>query len=315
MQKRSFSHPQTGILLLAFGGPRSLDEVEPFLNNIFSGHPLTPSLIDQVRTRYQRIGGKSPLLEITERQARSLENHLRKGGHRIDVHIGMRHWHPYIHESLKAMAEKGMKKVLCLIMSPYSSRATAKGYHDAVHEAIMDLEKEMGAYFASSWHTHPLYLEAVTKTVEEGLAQFPPHRQRYVPIIFSAHGLPENLVKNDPYVDHINATISGIMERFKGNTWYLAFQSRGRGKGKWLSPAIEEGLEIVAQSGMKEVLITPLSFVADHLETLYDLDLVLREKAEALGLQFQRASALNDHPKFIEALTDIVSKSIDQKLS
>lgn len=309
------SNQHIGILLLAFGGPNSLDDVEPFLQNIFSGRPLSPSLIDQVRERYRLIGGKSPLLKITERQAQSLKNSLLKAGRVIEVYIGMRHWHPYIRETFKTMGEKGIKKVLCLILSPYSSQATARGYKDAVQTAIKNSTKKLKVDFMPSWHTNPIYIDAVFEKVKSGLDLFSSHRQPYVQIIFTGHSLPQTAVKNDPYPDQIHATISSVMERFKNHDWHLAFQSRGKENGEWLSPDVEDVLKVLAKSGKGEVLVVPLGFISDHLETLHDLDITLRKKAQDLGLKFQRSPSLNDSPKFIEALTDIVLKSIKQKSS
>ncbi|MCD6353232.1 MAG: ferrochelatase [Proteobacteria bacterium] len=301
-----------GILLLAFGCPHSLDDVGPFLENIFSGRPLTPFLIDQVRERYQFIGGKSPLLEITESQARSLKVGLQKAGKAMDVYIGMRHWHPYIREPLKTMGEKGIKKVLCLILSPFSTAATAESYEDAVQQAINDSTKKMKVDFVPSWHTNPLYLDAVFEKVKEGLALFSPHRQSYVQIIFTAHSLPLSTVRNDPYVDQIKTTICGVMKRLKNHKWHLAFQSSGTGDEKWLSPNVKDVLEIIARHGTKEVLMVPIGFVSDHLETLYDLDISLKKKADNLGLQYQRSPSLNDSPKFIKALTNVVLLFLEQ---
>jgi len=304
-----------GILLLAFGGPNSLDDVGPFLENIFPGRPLSPALIDQVRERYRLIGGKSPLLKITERQAQSLKHSLLKARRVIEVYTGMRHWHPYIQETFKTMGGKGVKKVLCLILSPYSSRATAEGYKDAVQTAIKNSTKKIEVNFVPSCHTNPICIDAVFEKVKAGLDLFPSHRQPYVQIIFTGHSLPQTAVKNDPYVDQIHATISSVMQRFKNNDGHLAFQSRGRGNGEWLSPDVEDVLKVLAKSGKVEVLVVPLGFVSDHLETLHDLDIILRKKAWDLGLNFQRSPSLNDSPKFIEALTDIVLKSLDQEPS
>lgn len=315
MQKLLPSPQQIGILLLAFGGPNSLDEVEPFLKNIFSGRPLNPSLFNEVRERYRLIGGRSPLPEITERQARALKDSLKKAGVTIEVYIGMRYWHPFIQESLKAMSEKGVSKILCLILSPFASRAFAGGYIDAVNQAIKNADKEMEADFVTNWHLNPLYLDAVSEKVNEGLARFPLNQRLSVQIIFTSHSLPLSLVKNDPYVEQIKETISGVMECLGHNEWHLAFQSRGRGEGEWLSPDVEEVLKILAGSEKKEILVVPLGFVSDHLETLYDLDISLREKASALGICFQRSPSLNDSPEFIEALTNIILKFLYQQLT
>jgi len=302
-----------GILLLAFGGPNSLDEVEPFLKNIFFGRSLLPSYIDQVRKRYRLIGGKSPLLEITERQARSLKASLLKAGRKLPVYIGMRHWHPYVPETIKTMEKEDIRKLLCLILSPYSDGVAAKDYKDAVYQAVKSSTQNIESEFLPSWHNNPFYIAAVAEKIREGLLLFSSRQPPDVQIVFTAHNLPQSMVRNDPYVNQIRATISIVMKRFKNFGWYLAFQSRGKRKEKWLSPNVEEVLEILAKSGKQEVLVAPLSFVSDNLETLHDLDIVLKKKADDLGLVFHRSPSLNDSPKFIKALTDIILNSLNKK--
>jgi len=305
------AHHNIGIILLAFGGPDSLDDVEPFLKNVLSGRPVLPSFVDEVRERYRLIGGRSPLLEITKRQAHALHVRLLKAQQPIEVYVGMRHWHPYIHETLNVLTEKGVRKVLCLIMAPFATKATDESYKVGIEQGIKQGANTMEVYYAPSWHVNPLYLEAVITKVKEGLALFPPSRQRHVHMLFTAHSLPLTAVENDPYVDQIKATIGEVMKRCNDHDWCLAFQSHGGKGGAWLSPNVEEMLETIAKSGKREVLVVPLGFVADHLEILYDLDIVLTEKAHDLGLVLQRSPSLNDSPKFIEALADISIPSLD----
>ena len=311
MQPISLSDQHIGILLLAFGGPKSLDEIEPFLKNIFSYRPLLPSWIDEARERYRLIGGSSPLLGITEKQAKALKLSLLKAGKEIEVYIGMRYWHPYIHETIKTMNKKGIRKVLCLILSPYSTPYTTKIYKGAVDQAINYLTEEMERVFLPSWHINPLYIEAIAEKINEGLALFSSSEKADVQIVFTAHSLPQAMVKNDPYVDQIKETIFSVMKYFENYHWYLSFQSRGRGKDNWLSPDVEEVLKILNRKGKRKALVVPIGFVSDNLETLYDLDIALKEKAKSLGILLQRSPSLNDSPKFIKALTDMILKVLD----
>ena len=314
MRRSPFVHQQTGALLLAFGGPRFIDEVKPFIEQVFSHRGLTPSVIDEVLSRYQRIGGKSPLYEITERQAKALKSQLLEEGHEIEVSVGMRHWHPFIHETLKMMEAGGIRKAVCLVLSPFVTRATAGGYYEAVEEAVTALEKKIEVHFVPSWHNNPLYIEALREKVKEGLAKFSPHRRSEVTILFTAHSLPKSLLKADPYREQIDSTISAITEGLPTKTWYLAFQSGRRGQEEWLSPAVDEVVMLFAKRGMRDILLVPLSFVAEHLETLYDLDILLRDKADALGLRLERVPSLNDDPLFIKALTAIILQVLTQHL-
>ena len=302
------SYQHCGILLLAFGGPSSLDDVEPFLQNVFSGRPLNPSVVNQVKERYQLIGGKSPLPEITERQARSLQDNLKKRGALCDVSIGMRYWQPSISEAINTLHAKGIKKILCIILSPFSTGAATGGYNRAVYQTIKESHQTMEAHFVSPWNTHARYLDAAADRVKEGLNLFSANIRTSVPIVFSAHSLPLEHLNDDPYVNEIKKTIAGLITRLEKHEWYLAFQSKGK-EGAWLAPYVEEVLKDIAASGKKDVLVVPLGFVSDHLETLYDLDIVLRKKALDLGLNFKRAPSLNDSPQFIEALTEVIVNS------
>jgi len=302
------SYQHSGILLLAFGGPRSLEDVEPFLKNVFSGRPLNPFVVNQVKERYQLIGGKSPLPEITERQARSLQDNLKKRGTLCDVSIGMRYWQPSISEAINTLHAKGIKKILCIILSPFSTGVATGGYNRAVYQTIKESHQTMEAHFVSPWNTHARYLDAAADRVKEGLALFSANIRASVSIVFSAHSLPLEHVNDDPYVNEIKKTIAGVIMRLEKHEWYLAFQSQGK-EGAWLAPYGEEVLKNIAASGKKDVLVVPLGFVSDNLETLYDLDIVLRKKALDLGLNFKRAPSLNDSPQFIEALTEVIVNS------
>jgi ferrochelatase len=299
-----------GIVLLAFGGPGSIDDVEPFLGNVLTGRPVLPALVDEVRERYRLIGGRSPLLEITKRQAHALHLQLLKSQHSIEVHVGMRHWHPYIHETLNVLAEKGVKRILGLMMAPFATKATAASYQVGVNQGIKQGANAVEVHYAPSWHLNPLYINAVVAKVEEGLTLFVPHRQKHVHMVFTAHSLPLTAVENDPYVDQIKTTIEEVMKRFNDHSWSLAFQSQGKKGGAWLSPNVEGVLESLAKRGKREVLVVPLGFVADHLEILYDLDIVLAEKANDLELVLHRSPSLNDSPQFIAALADIALTSL-----
>lgn len=303
------SYQNSGILLLAFGGPNSLEDVEPFLKKIFSGRPLNPFVVNQLKERYKLIGGKSPLPEITERQARSLQDSLKKRGTPCEVSIGMRYWQPSISEAINTLLAKGIKKILCIILSPFSTGAARGGYNTAVYQTIEDSHQTMETHFVSPWNMHARYLDAAADRVKEGLNLFSANIRTSVSIVFSAHSLPLEHVNDDPYVNEIKKTIAGVITRLEKNEWYLAFQSQGK-EGAWLAPHVEKVLKDIAASGKKDVLVVPLGFVSDHLETLYDLDIVLRKKALDLGLNFKRAPSLNDSPQFIEALTEIIVTSL-----
>ena len=307
-------HPSDSIavLLLAFGGPENLDAVEPFLRNVLIGRPITPELVERVKKRYELIGGKSPLPETTRNQARLLEERLNKTSS-FKVYIGMRHWRPFIKDTVKQIKEEGIKRIIAVPMAPQASKASTGGYIDAMNKALEEVSGIIDVTVAEAWYKNLLYLQAVADTVKEALKEFPEERRMDVQVIFSAHSLPKRTVEGDPYEMQLKETMDGILKIIGPVNSYLAYQSKGQAPGEWLGPEVELVMEGLAKEGKKDVLIVPIGFVCDHVETLYDIDIVFKKKADELGMNFKRAASLNDSPLFIEALADIVKKNILRK--
>ena len=309
-------HPSDSIavLLLAFGGPENLDAVEPFLRNVLIGRPITPELVDRVKKRYELIGGKSPLPEITRNQARLLEERLNKTSSFIlhpssfKVYVGMRHWHPFIKDTVKQIKEEGIKRIIAMPMAPQASKASTGGYIDAMNKALEEVPG-IEVIVAEAWYKNLLYLQAVADTVKGALKEFPEERRMDVQVIFSAHSLPKRTVEGDPYEMQLKETMDGVLKIIGPINSSLAYQSKGQAPGEWLGPEVELVMERLAKEGKKDVLIVPIGFVCDHVETLYDIDIVFKKKAEELGMNFKRAASLNDSKAFIEALADIVMRA------
>jgi len=307
-----------GILLLNMGGPDSLEAVRPFLYNLFSDHDiirLGPRALQEPlawlisffrskksRKYYQQIGGRSPLGEITEAQARALEASLGTG---FKVYMGMRYWHPLISDTLQQIRQDGIQQLIALTLYPHYSRATTGS-------SIAELKRVSQGFqitFIEQWYDWPMYIDALLETVQEGLAAF--LQPEEVDVLFSAHSLPEYFIKEgDPYLDHTKATISELTKRQPMN-WHLSFQSRS-GPVKWLSPSTDEMIRNLAQKGCKQLLVVPVSFVSDHIETLYELDILYKGLAESYGITFRRCRALNTSDKLIQALKALV---MQRKLS
>ncbi|MEK6725398.1 MAG: ferrochelatase [Deltaproteobacteria bacterium] len=296
----------TAVLLLAFGGPEDLDVVEPFLRNVLVGRPITSELVERVKRRYALIGAKSPLPDITRRQAKLLEERLGAG---FKVYVGMRHWHPFIKDTVKQIKEDGIKRIIAMPMAPQASKASTGGYIDAMNKALEEVSG-IDVTVAEAWYKNLLYLQAVADTVKEALKEFPEEIRMDVQVIFSAHSLPERTVEGDPYVMQLKETMEGVLKIIGPINSYLAYQSKGQAQGEWLGPEVEFVMEGLAKEGKKDVLIVPIGFVCDHVETLYDIDIVFKKKAEELGMNFKRAASLNDSKAFIEALEDIVKKNL-----
>jgi ferrochelatase len=295
---------------LAFGGPRSLDEVEPFLARLFGGRTPSSEQLERVKERYRFIGGRSPLPGITLKQAKALEDSLNSKGCRFISYVGMRYGHPRIEETFKEILRDGIREVIALPMAPFRSSASTGAYIDEVDRIRKKVEEKIEVSFVVGWHLHPLFLEAIQEKVEEGLAAFAPEERKRVHLIFSAHSLPKSLVENEPYVQDMEESVREVVKKFEPLPWHIAFQSRGMGPGEWLGPDVESVLTGLSKQKVREVLIVPIGFVADHIEVLYDIDVLYRRKAESMAVVLKRTNSLNFSEKFIEALSKIVEEHV-----
>jgi len=298
------------ILLLAFGGPRSLDEVEPFLTRLFRGRKPSSEQLERIKERYRLIGGRSPLPEITLKQAKALENNLGAKGYPFKSYVGMRYGHPLIEETLKKIAEDGIHEVIALPMAPFRSRASTGAYIEEVNQLKKSMGEKPEISFVEGWHLHPLFLGAIQEKIEEGLIQFTPEERKKVHLVFSAHSLPKSLVENEPYVKDMEESVQEVLKKIEPLPWHIGFQSRGMGPEEWLGPDVESVLTELSRQKVREVLIIPIGFVADHIEVLYDIDILYREKAEPMGMILKRTASLNFSERFIEALAAIVEEHI-----
>ena len=309
---------KTGVLLLNMGGPDSLDAVRPFLFNLFSDRKiirLGPAFLQRpiawmiARKRapksaanYAKIGGRSPLLEITSRQAKALEALLNKKGEgRCLCEPAMRYWYPRTPDQLETFKQKGIKRVIGLSMYPHYSLATGGTSLDEFREKA----RELGLDFTTveSFPDHPLYIQALKEAVEKGLEKIK-DRQNFV-LIYSAHSLPKSMIEEgDPYVDHLKRTVQAL-ERQTGITGKLCFQSRS-GPVEWLEPATDDMLIGLVEEGVREILCLPISFVSDHIETLYEIDMLYAGMMRQRGVSLVRTPSLNESPAFIRALYELV---------
>jgi ferrochelatase len=335
-----------GVILLNLGGPDSLEAIKPFLFNLFSDREiirLGPSflqrplarLISSLRSNktagyYRLIGGKSPILDITRAQAKALEEalnmdppppsllHRGKGMTEVKckVYVGMRYWHPFIEDVVQDMHRDGIRKVIALSLYPQYSVTTSGSSISKFREAASALSMETSC--VSSWHTHPLYIDALVAVIDKGLESFSDAPSadrtesfRNVPVLFSAHSLPQKIIdEGDPYEKQTRETIEEISKRIPIR-WHLSYQSKS-GPVKWLEPSTEDMLRELAARGAKNILVVPISFVSDHIETLYEIDILYKQMADGLGMTLRRTASLNIHPVFINALKDIVLKNMKE---
>ncbi len=293
------------VLILAFGGPRSVEEVEPFIRKVLEGRDVPKEVIEGAKRRYSAIGGRSPLLAITERQAELIEEGLKRRGEDVTVHVAMLNWYPSIDETVERIAREGTERLYVVVMSSHTSPLATGRYRRAVEEVMRKLNTPMDVVFVEGWHTHPLYIEALRDTIKDALKG----SCKDTLLVFTAHSLPQEPAEEDPYESKLRETIDALSSRMSLPPVRLAFQSRGR-EGRWLSPSTEEVIKEASEQGIKRVCLVPLGFVADHVETLYDIDIVLRRLAESLGMEFVRTASLNTSERFIEAVVDVIWKKI-----
>lgn len=315
-----------GVLLLNLGGPETLDDVRPFLYNLFSdpdiihirNGPLrkmlawTIATTRQTKSRalYRRIGGGSPLGRITGGQAAALESALAASGTPARVYVGMRCWKPSIDEAVGRIRSDGIRRLLLLPLFPqYSGTTTGSCFrHFRELDARNALSADMEISYVNEWFGEPLYLEAMAELIRAGLGRFPAGARDGVHLLYSAHSLPARYVREgDPYLDQTRECVDLINRRLgTGNSSTLAFQSKV-GPVEWLGPDTRDVLGDLARQGVRRVLAVPVSFVSDHIETLEEIDIEYRELAAGLGIaEFHRADAPNLHPRFIEALAAVV---------
>jgi ferrochelatase len=289
-----------GVLRLAHGTPDSLDEMACYLTMVRDGREPSAELVAELQRNYAAIGGRSPLTDITRAQAAALQRVL---GLDTRVFVGMRNWRPLIADALREAQEAGVTSLVALPLAPQYSELSVGKYKAAVERACPD---GIDVRFVESWHDHPGLIEAFAQSVAAALAAGQPDA-----VFFTAHSLPVRVVEaGDPYVAHVQATAQAIATRVRLLGFEVAYQSAGRTPEPWLGPSLEEALRAASLRGCARVLVVPVSFVCDHTEILFDVDVQAQAVARDLGLTLVRSESLNTSPLFIEALADIVRQHV-----
>jgi ferrochelatase len=286
----------TGVVLLAHGTPESLDDMPEYLTLVRGGRAPSPELIEEMRHNYAAIGGRSPLTAITRTQADALARALGDG---TRVFVGMRNWRPFIADALRDARAAGLTELVALPLAPQYSTLSVAKYRDATEASRPE---GLVLRFVEPWHDHPGLLDAFAEKVKEALLRSPADA-----VVFTAHSLPRSVIDaGDPYPDEVLATARGVALRAGLDDLRLAWQSAGRTNEPWLGPTLGEELGALAAVGARRVLVAPIGFVADHTEILFDIDVQAREAARAAGIRLQRTASLNDSPRFIATLADLV---------
>ncbi len=296
-----------GVLLMAHGSPDSIDEMGPYLQLVRGGRPTPPTLVDEIRERYRLIGGRSPLLDLTRAQAKALEARLNAHGTRFRVYVGMRHWHPFIKETVAQIVADGLRRVIAVSMAPQYSQLSVGAYQHAVEGARAELGVDLDITTVQSWHDHPRLLQAFAERVQEAIAQLAEEARSQVRMVFTAHSLPERLrTQGDPYPGEVERTAAGVAKLLGLTTWDVAYQSQGATAEPWLGPTLDDIFARCAAQGQRQILLVPVGFVCDHMEILYDIDILGQQIAREKGLSLMRTASLNTSPTFNEALASVV---------
>ncbi len=306
-----------GVLLMAYGTPRHLGEVEAYYRDIRGGQDPSPEAVASLTERYRRIGGKTPLLEITQRIADRLQARLnqRTADDSWSVFVGMKHWHPYIAEAINRIGQAEISELVALPLAPHYSMLSIGGYERLVAQALETLDHPPATTSVQSWHANPGYVRLIAQRIEDAFQRFDADPTE-IEVIFSAHSLPARIVNSgDPYRDELMASAAAVAREAGVESWRFAYQSAGKTPTPWLGPDILETIETIAGEGRTHILSVPFGFVCDHLEILYDIDIEAVARAAELGVDLSRIEMPNDDPDFIEVLQDLVVTGVGARTS
>jgi len=293
--------PRQAVLLLAHGAPERVEDVESYLSFVRGGRPGSPKIVEEVRSRYQAIGGSSPLLAWTRAQAEALERALG-----IPVFFGMRNWHPFIRETMDRVRESGVERIAAIALAPQYSELSVGLYIRRTEEAARDAGVTAEFRWAKSYHQEPLLIEAFAERVAQ-MADLPASAR----FLFTAHSLPEKILAGgDPYDLETRATAAAVAARIGLASYDFAYQSQGFTDDRWLGPTVESCLDRYTAEGVREAILDPIGFVCDHVEVLYDIDIQFRQYAAARGISLFRPESLNGSATFTAALSEVAKRCL-----
>ena len=291
-----------GVLVMAYGTPATTDDIEAYYTHIRRGNAPTPELLAELTGRYQAIGGTSPLLDLTRAQAAGLADALGDG---YVVELGMKHAPPFIEDGVASLADKGVTKVIGLVLAPHYSRMSVGQYEARAAAAAAEAGVELD--MVRSWHLAPGYLDLLATFVEDAVHGLKLPRPD-VEVLFTAHSLPDHVLMDgeDPYADQLRETAVMVAARARVQRWSVAWQSAGRTSEPWIGPDILAVFPSLVVNRARGVVVCAAGFTSDHLEILYDLDIEAKQSADAFGLPFARTPMPNDHPDLMRALAEVV---------
>ena len=306
------AHSFDAVLLIAFGGPQAPEDIRPFLANVLRGRRVAPGRVDEVAHHYEVVGGRSPITELTQAQAAGLRDRLAVAGAPLPVFVGMRNWHPYLTDTLEAMSRQGIRRAIGFIAAAHRSYSSCTQYRENVAEARAHLARsglrDVEVTYVTDWFDHEMFIAANADRVSAALASLEPAQRQKARLILTAHSIPESMAERYPYREQFEKTAALVAGRTPlGGRHATAYQSRsGRPEDPWLGPDICEYLRVARGEGLEAAVISPVGFICDHVEVLYDLDIEAADVCRELGLPMARAQAVNDHPLFLDMMADVV---------
>ena len=311
------SAPFDAVLLVSFGGPQGLDDIRPFLANVLRGRRVRPERVEEVARHYELFGGVSPITQLTRQQAAGLQGRLDRDGPPLPVYVGMRNWHPFLADTLQEMAEAGIRRAVGLILAAFRSYSSCGQYRENVMAARRELRAaghpDVEVSYVGDWHAHDRFIEVYASRVETAMDTLPASERSRARLVFTAHSIPLGMAGADLYREQLNVSAGLVAARLGLADWALVFQSRsGRPQDPWLEPDVCDYLRTAAARGLGAVVICPLGFVADHIEVLYDLDVEATELCAELGITMRRAAAVNDDPRFLDMMAEVVRSTVDR---
>jgi len=304
------SSPPIGVLVMAYGGPNSLDEIPGYLADIREGRPTTPGVLEEITHNYRLIGGKSPLFAFSTRQVECVTAAIDPA--RFRCYLGMRHWSPWIEDVVGQMIDDGIQSAVSIVLSPHYSKLSVAKYHAKIADGLEMYRGDIDFAHVTDYHTAEGLIQALANRVQIGLERWPEAEREKVHLILSAHSLPVRIIAmGDLYDDQLRETARLVAERtgIPNERWSWSYQSAGRSPEPWLGPQLPDHISALAEQGIRDIISIPVGFVSDHVEILYDIDIQAQAVARELGMRLERPPALNDDPLFIGTLVEEIERA------
>jgi ferrochelatase len=309
------NRPFDAVLVVSFGGPQGLDDIRPFLTNVLRGRRVAPHRVEEVARHYELFDGVSPITAFTVKQAEGLQARLAAAGSPLPVFVGMRNWHPYLSDTIAQMSQAGVRRAIVFIAAAHACYSSCQQYRENVRDARQAVRAaglaDVECTYPPGWYAHDLFIRANADHISRALAGLPADAAARARLVFTAHSIPASMAARSKYEAQLRESAERVAASLRRSDWALVYQSRsGRPEDPWLGPDICDYLRAARAEGLEAAVVSPIGFVCDHIEVLYDLDTEAAAVAREIGLTFARAAAVNDNPLFLDMMADVVLATI-----